>query len=84
MSADEKANYEAEQIRWVDAVGTSSWRSIESVKRDEITEVDTLGFVIAEDEKCVVIAQSLDLDNENVTHVMVIPQVCIVGRWRIR
>ncbi len=71
-----------EWFRWVDSVRLGSdWQPVP----DDyfVTMIDSIGFVIREDEDQVVIALSVDTDNQMVCGAMAIPKVAIKERWKI-
>lgn len=73
----------AEWIRWVDSVRLNSdWQRVPDDYT--ITSVDTLGFVLREDDDAVVIAMCVDPSNQMISGSMAIPKVAIVARWEIK
>lgn len=72
----------AEWIRWVDSVRLdSSWAKVPD--NYTVSTVDTVGFVVREDDEAVVVAQSVDPANDMICGAMAIPKVAIVKRWTI-
>lgn len=84
MSALNDYERKAEWIRWVDIVAfCHGW--VEFCPGGyPTTTVDTLGFVLSEDEHTVQIVQSIDPMNYKTMSIMSIPKIAIIKRWTIR
>ena len=75
----------AEWIEWIDASGRGGgWQHTSDVRLQKVSHIHTIGFVLREDEGCVVIGQSLDMSHDHADHVMTIPKTAILKRWTIR
>ena len=66
-------------ITWRDAVGEDvGWTDLETVKKEELCPVHTVGFLISEKEDCVTLGMSYEPSNEKVAAYLTIPKVLIV------
>lgn len=70
-------------VRWIDSCGSGGWRAVEPMYQMHASTVDSVGYVLREDEEEIVIAQSLDPDNDSVDNCLTIPRVGIVDIWEI-
>lgn len=71
------------KIIWNDSYGVSSgWQDIESYKANELW-IESVGFVIEENEKTVALAhnyaKATELTPEQANGIMVIPRCCIIS-----
>jgi hypothetical protein len=77
-----------ELIRWLDSVQpSSSWVRMDDIESLGVCECVSVGFVVAEDESAIMLAQSMaDLadDNPQCGGRMQIPKCCITGRRKLR
>lgn len=70
-----------EWIRWVDSVRLSSeWQPLPA--NFEPAVIETVGFVMRETDTSLVVVQSIDNENGNVSGAMAIPKVAVIKRWR--
>ena len=68
-----------ERITWLDSrYVTCGWMARESCEDLDVVTAQTAGFVVKEDEECVVIAQNIS--DHQVSSIMVIPKKCIIKR----
>lgn len=75
-----------ERIVWVDAKsGFSSWTLKEDIPkpRDYLARIDAMGFVVAEDDKALILALNRDSLDGGISDWMCIPKVCIIKRTKI-
>lgn len=71
-------------VRWLDACGQSNWRDAKKTVEDLTpTMIDSLGFVLREDDKEIVIAAQID-NVDDVDHCMAIPKNRVTQIWEIR
>lgn len=72
-------------VRWIDTCGYGSgWRGIDDAHDNfRTTQIDTMGFVVRDDDEAITIAQSIDGDNAMTDHVLTIPRVCLLAVWEI-
>lgn len=66
------------EVTWRDAVGEDSgWTDIETVRNEQLVEVKTVGYLLAEKEDCITLTMSLEETNEKVAAYLTIPLVNI-------
>ncbi len=77
-----KHKYPAYLIEWDDAMADASW---EELKKEDIKQSTcfTLGFLIAETRKHIVIASTYDNDSEHTNARLQIPKGMIISRRKI-
>lgn len=63
-------------IEWIDSVSDGSWRFDEGID-NKCEKVETLGFLVKEDDSCVTIALNHGKVNEQFSCLMTIPKCCI-------
>lgn len=64
------------RVRWLDAHGYSSWRALDVDLRSDF-EVDTVGWVVAEEDDWIAVAQSVS-STGGMDHVYQIPKVSVL------
>lgn len=74
----------AEWVQWIDTMGVGGWKEIDDAKKREPLIINTLGFVIEDTRTKLIIGQSLDKEDRQVDHIMVIPKQCVLNRWSIQ
>lgn len=73
----------AVKICWLDSRQPNpSWQYIEDIKGQSV-ECQTMGFIVHEDDKIIMIAQNLGDDGEQASGVITIPKACITNREEI-
>lgn len=73
----------AEHIVWLDAhSGFSSWTNKEDIPKpkDYLAKIDAIGFVVAEDEKALILAVNVDSSDGSISDWICIPKACIEKR----
>jgi hypothetical protein len=66
-------------VTWIDAVSEDSWTDIEEAVKQECHEQETLGFLIHEDDRKIVVAASYDKQNGKVASFYSIPSTWLVS-----
>ena len=66
-------------VTWVDAVSHDPWVDIEEIKNQEVHTIHTLGFLLSEDDRKIVLAASWDVDNEHVASTWSIPKTWLMA-----
>jgi hypothetical protein len=61
-------------IKWFDAVSFDPWEEIPEAKLIEPHTIHSLGWLLAEDDRKIVIAGSWDIEREGVASVWSIPK----------
>ena len=75
----------AEWVTWIDTCGSGQWQPVDEAQQMEPETIHSLGFVVREDDACVVLCQSLCVNRyPNVDHVLAIPKVAILERWVVK
>ena len=75
-----KQEYKQVRVTWVDSItGDCAWQLTECFEDFPPVTAATLGFVVAEDEKHVTIAQSLAAPPKQVCNTMSIPKCSIIS-----
>lgn len=72
-----------ERIVWIDAhSGFSSWTVKEDIPKpkDYLAKIDAVGFVVAEDEKALILAVNIDSSDGSISDWVCIPKCCIRKR----
>ena len=64
-------------IEWIDSVSDDAWRFEEGID-NKCEEVETIGFLVKEDEKCVTIALNHGKTNDAYSCMITIPKCCII------
>ena len=77
-------SYQIERIDWADHwSGNKQWFSVTEAKKDLVhAHIVSIGLVVAEDKKAVVVAQNID-GNENVADTTTILKSCILNRDKL-
>jgi len=65
-------------VTWFDAVSHDPWEEINDVKDQEVHTIQTLGFLLTEDDRKLVLAASWDQDNESVASTWTIPKTWLL------
>ena len=73
---------EAEHITWMDAEGSDGWHRTGQEKY-EVCILNSVGFVVHEDDVLLVIAETVSKDGMH-TNRSKIPKVCILERHKIK
>lgn len=71
-----------EHIKWVDAEGSDGWHRM-GQEEYKICILESVGFVVHEDDDLLVIAQTIAKDNMHNTRSK-IPKACIVERHKLK
>ncbi len=76
--------YSIARIVWLDAQGEDGWKSLQEVKDGpHLAQIDSVGFVIREDDTSITLALAIDTTNENSGAYMTIPKSCIQLRTKV-
>lgn len=75
---------EVRHVEWIDSTSASGWMSHDDLADHGISECSTVGFVLREDDRQVLLVQSEDHKNRNLDSVMAIPKVAITKSTTIR
>ena len=75
--------YPIVSVRWTDAHTTDAWRSIEEALEDEPAFVTTVGFLLEDSKKRVLVASTLSAD-ELISSTMEIPKGMVVKITKLR
>ncbi len=73
-------------VKWVDSNGTGGWRHEDEVAEIAVAEVESVGWLIAEDEKQIQIALNRVGENEGTSpwgSITAIPKVAILSRMAV-
>lgn len=62
------------KVRWLDAMSEDSWTDIDVAIKQECPLQETVGYLLRQDEKTIVLAASLDVVNKSVASIYSIPQ----------
>jgi hypothetical protein len=84
--------HEMERIEWEDHTSLGGWRTQEELKKPVVLGCVSVGWVVREDEKVVVLAGTYDtkeadgggIDNNDVNHCHVLLKSIITKRERLR
>ncbi len=68
-----KCYFTAAIVTWVDACSSQEWKAIEG-SDDKPSPCVTVGFIVKETKKYIVVAGTLDVDNDNYCLAMTIPK----------
>lgn len=71
-----------EHITWKDAVSTDPWTHIDDIE-SKYHMIETCGFVIKDDEDVLIVGLNHDLDSDNWSCFISIPQEMIVSRTKV-
>jgi len=67
------------KITWLDAVGEDTgWIDRETVKKEVLVPVHTVGFLVSEKEDCITLGMSYEPTNDNIAAYLTIPKLLIV------
>lgn len=64
-------------IEWLDARSNDGWLTMEDAQAMKPAEVETVGWIISEDELVVRVSPSIDEEEEMVDYCLAIPRCCI-------
>jgi hypothetical protein len=79
-----QAMKKAVMIEWVDSqFGSGEWKKLEDISTN-IPSINSIGFIVKETEKVVVIVQSIDSINKNYTQDFLIPKCSIIKITRLK
>lgn len=70
-------------IKWVDSCASSGWTHPEDVERHGPSMCTTVGFVLREDDKMLVVTTSID-QHDNAMDPLAIPKVAVTLQRTIR
>ena len=65
-------------VTWFDAVSQDEWAEIQDAKGLELHTIQTLGWLISEDDRKIVMAASWDVEREGVASTWAIPKTWLV------
>lgn len=69
------------QVEWIDSCGEDyGWDDIESIEEVEPARITTVGFRIKETKEKIILALSVDFDNDQASSYIVIPTAVIKGK----
>lgn len=71
-------------VSWLDAVSEDAWTSIDEAKEEEPPVIMSLGYLIYEDDKKLVIAANLDETNGNCSAILSIPRTWLLEMKELR
>jgi len=69
------------EVRWLDTTEQDTWVSLAQAKQSSVTEVKSVGWLIAEDDKCLCVAYSITADRD-CSHTTY-PKGCVVSVTKI-
>lgn len=73
------------EVTWNDAHSKYGWRDRESIVREaDGLECVTVGLILVNNKEILVIAGSRSEENDNVSDITTIPQVCVKKMRRLR
>lgn len=68
------------EVIWRDAVGEDTgWTDFDEVEAEQLVEVKTAGYLIAEKPDCLTLALSVDETNQKTAAYITIPMVNVVS-----
>lgn len=72
-------------VHWIDSVswGDTDWREMEKIKELKPTEIDSVGFLVADEKDWIVLAAHVDSENEHGGGEICIPRFAIQGMRRL-
>lgn len=62
--------YKKVTVEWVDATSNVCWEDIETVLDEKPHKIETTGYLLKEDEDCIIVALTMSLDKDD-------------GKWKI-
>lgn len=71
-------------VKWLDAVSHDPWEEIPDAKQIEPHVIQSLGWLVEEDERKVVIAGSWDIEREGVASIWSIPKNWLIELKEIK
>lgn len=69
-----KTKFKPVLVLWHDAYSIDTWTDIEALKKENSCLVHSVGFLIEQDKKKIILALNHDTANDNASCVMVIPK----------
>lgn len=72
-----------ERVTWVDSCAYQGWHKMAD-ESYSVSECQTVGFVVCEDERCLALAPSVFMDAGSASDVMVIPKGVITKRKKLK
>lgn len=78
-------NRECVWVRWRDSASRDGWTSLSGYE-DDVIEIDTVGFVLEDNEDRLTVGQSMDINNGDgkAAGIMIIPRECITDIWVVK
>ena len=64
-------------VKWIDSGGTSRWIDLPAAEKDEYCLVETVGYLVKEDDERITVAQSFDKANNTVNALLTVPKVAV-------
>lgn len=72
-------------ISWVDSrTDTTSWTFYDRVEKPDPIIVESAGYIVRRSRKAIALAQNRTIDNDQYSHILIIPTKCILKRRRLR
>lgn len=72
-----------EVVEWYDSESIDPWTNVDDLNSDG-PAIITIGFVVKENDRMLVVSPNWDSKNRNVSCVMMIPKCCIKKRREIK
>ena len=73
------------RVEWWDAVASNGWESADDTKANvSLHKIETVGFLVHEDDDCLVLAGSRSWDDDETNNRMAIPKRWIINRETLR
>lgn len=67
-------------LEWIDAESDDAWRDIAEHESSDLARIESVGFLLSENEKVIRLAQNIDQTNGKASMVITIPRAWIVSR----
>lgn len=71
-------------VKWIDSGGNGKWIGIAEAEKDDVCEIETIGYLITDDESKVTVGQSWDDGNKCVNAILTIPKIAVTSIEMLR
>jgi len=83
VKASVREKYPRVLVEWTDSGSAHQWDSIKAHSDHEPCYCMSVGFLLVETDKAVVLVQSIDDGNQNAAGSMTIPRVAVTGVYHL-
>lgn len=64
-------------VKWMDSGGNSRWIDLAQAEKDKVCEIETIGYLIVDNNEQITVGQSWDEGNKCVNAIITIPKFAV-------